>query len=118
VITPSPLLPLSSGMGPTASVKGKQGELTARAMVLRSGNETLAIVALDLLGFPSVLGNRARALVPRIPADHILIGSTHTHSAPDCYAFPDGHGGHTGSPPRVAPRGTAKLAVFPDYVRS
>src|SRR5205085_7097302 len=26
----------------------------------------------------------------------ILIGSTHTHSAPDCYAFPDGKGGHTG----------------------
>ena len=26
--------------------------------------------------------------VPRIPADNILIGSTHTHSAPDCYGFP------------------------------
>src|SRR5690606_20130991 len=25
-----------------------------------------------------------------------LIASTHTHSAPDCYAFPDGQGGHTG----------------------
>ena len=34
--------------------------------------------------------------VSRIPGDHILIGSTHTHSAPDCYAFPDGKGGHTG----------------------
>ena len=27
----------------------------------------------------------------------ILIGSTHTHSAPDCYAMPNGRGGHTGS---------------------
>ena len=52
--------------------------------------------ALDLLGFPSVLGDRVRAKVSRIPAQNILIGSTHTHSAPDCYAFPDGKGGHTG----------------------
>ena len=97
IITPKPLLPLSGGMGPTSPVKGKQGELTVRAMVLRSGDETLAVVGLDLLGFPSVLGDRARVLAPRIPADHILIGSTHTHSAPDCYALPDGAGGHTGS---------------------
>jgi hypothetical protein len=34
--------------------------------------------------------------VSRIPAENIVIGSTHTHSAPDCYAFPDGKGGHTG----------------------
>ena len=53
-------------------------------------------MALDLLGFPSVLGDRVRAKVDRIPAANILIGSTHTHSAPDCYAFPDGQGGHTG----------------------
>ena len=33
---------------------------------------------------------------PEFRADNILIGSTHTHSAPDCYAFPDGKGGHTG----------------------
>src|SRR5262249_12746600 len=48
------------------------------------------------LGFPSVLGDRVRKLVPRIPAANIVIGSTHSHSAPDCYAFPDGRGGHTG----------------------
>ena len=53
-------------------------------------------MSLDLLGFPSVLGDRVRAKVSRIPAENILIGSTHTHSAPDCYAFPDGKGGHTG----------------------
>jgi hypothetical protein len=57
---------------------------------------SVGVVALDLLGFPSALGDRVRAKVPRIPAANILIGSTHTHSAPDCYAFPDGKGGHTG----------------------
>ena len=97
IITPEPLLPLSGGMGPGSPVKGKQGDLTARALVLRSGSETIAIVSLDLLGFPSVLGDRARKLVPRLPGERILIGSTHTHSGPDSYAYPDGKGGHTGS---------------------
>ncbi len=97
VITPDPLLPVSGGMGPTSPASEKRGELTARAMVLRRGDVRVAVVSVDLLGFPSVLCDRARALVPRIPAENILIGSTHTHSAPDCYAFPDGRGGHTGN---------------------
>jgi len=83
-------------MGIPQPAREKRGELTARALVLRKGDVSVAIVALDLLGFPSVLGDRVRAKVSRIPANHILIGSTHTHSAPDCYAFPDGKGGHTG----------------------
>ena len=99
IITPDPLLPVSGGMGPTGPATRKMGDLTARALVLRSGSETVAIASVDLLGFPSVLGNRARALVTGIPADRILIGATHTHSAPDVYAFPDGKGGHTGSLP-------------------
>jgi hypothetical protein len=97
IITPDPLLPVSGGMGTPSPAKSKQGELTARAMVFRAGSETVAVVSLDLLGFPAVLGNRARAMVPRLAADRILIGSTHTHSAPDCYAYPNGKGGHTGS---------------------
>ena len=95
-ITPDPLLPVSGGMGPTAPVTEKRGDLTARAIVLQRGEVRVAIVSLDLLGFPSVLCDRVRAAVPRVPKENILIGSTHTHSAPDCYAFPDGQGGHTG----------------------
>lgn len=97
IITPDPLLPVSGGLGPTSPVTEKRGELTARAVVLQQGDTTVAIVSLDLLGFPSVLGNRVRAKVPRIPAENILIGATHGHSSPDCYAFPDGRGGHTGN---------------------
>jgi hypothetical protein len=96
VITPNPLLPVSGGMGKPRPTKEKRGELTARALVFRKGDVAVAVVALDLLGFPSVLGDRVRAKVSRIPASNILIASTHTHSAPDCYAFPDGLGGHTG----------------------
>jgi hypothetical protein len=96
VITPDPLLPVSGGLGLPKPTKEKRGELTARAIVFRQGQVTVAVVALDLLGFPSVLCDRVRARVPRVPAANILIASTHTHSAPDCYAFPDGKGGHTG----------------------
>ncbi|QEH37006.1 hypothetical protein OJF2_55910 [Aquisphaera giovannonii] len=95
-ITPAPLLPVSGGMGAPRPASEKRGELVARAVVFRRGDVSVAVVSLDLLGFPSVLGDRVRAKVPRIPAANILIGSTHTHSAPDCYAFPDGRGGHTG----------------------
>jgi hypothetical protein len=96
VITPDPLLPVSGGMGIPNPAREKRGEITARAIVFQKADVSLAVVSLDLLGFPSVLGDRVRAKVSRIPAQNILIGSTHTHSAPDCYAFPDGKGGHTG----------------------
>jgi hypothetical protein len=96
VITPDPLLPVSGGLGPTRPVKEKRGELTARAIVFRRENVSVAVVSIDALGFPSVLANRVRARVPRIEGRNILIGATHTHSAPCCYAFPDGSGGHTG----------------------
>jgi hypothetical protein len=94
-ITPDPLLPVSGGMGRPNPTKEKRGELTARAIVFRQRDVSVAVVALDLLGFPSVLGDRVRAKVKDIPPANILIASTHTHSAPDCYAFPDGKGGHT-----------------------
>lgn len=95
-ITPAKMLPVSGGMGIPKPTTAKKGELTARALVVRKGDTTIAVVALDLLGFPSVLGDRVRAKVPRIPGKNIMVASTHTHSAPDCYGFPDGRGGHTG----------------------
>jgi hypothetical protein len=97
IITPNPLLPVSGGLGPTTPAREKRGELNARAIVLRQGDVSLAIVSLDVLGFPSVLANRIRAKVSRLNAKNVLVGSSHTHSAPDCYAFPNGRGGHTGS---------------------
>lgn len=96
IITPDPPLPVSGGFGPTKPASEKRGELTARALVVRKGDTTVGVIVLDTLGFPSVLGDRVRAKVKRIPPENILISATHTHSAPDCYAFPDGRGGHTG----------------------
>ena len=89
VITPETLLPVSGGVGVPRPTKETKGDLTARALVVKNGETSVAIVQLDLLGFPSVLANRVREKVDRIPAENILIGSTHTHSAPDCYGFAD-----------------------------
>ncbi|MBU6401025.1 MAG: hypothetical protein KGS61_11950, partial [Verrucomicrobia bacterium] len=92
VVTPDPLLPVSGGVGPSHPTTRKEGDLTVRALVLEQGDTRVAIVGADFLGFPSVLGNRVRAEVHGIPGTNILIGATHTHSAPDCYGFPDAQG--------------------------
>jgi hypothetical protein len=92
-VTPDPLLPVSGGMGPSRPVTRKEGDLNVRALVLAQDQTQVAIVSADFLGFPSILGNRVRAKVRGIPAENILIGATHTHSAPDCYGFPDEKGG-------------------------
>ena len=94
-VNPDPLLPVSGGVGPSHAATRREGDLTVRALVLEQEGTRVAIVSADFLGFPSVLGNRVRAAVKEIPAQNILIGATHTHSAPDCYGFPDGAGGTT-----------------------
>jgi hypothetical protein len=92
-VNPDPLLPVSGGVGPSHAVRERKGDLTVRALVLKEGDTSVAIVSADFLGFPAALGNRVRAAIKEIPAQNILIGATHTHSAPDCYGFPDGAGG-------------------------
>jgi hypothetical protein len=92
-VTPEPLLPVSGGVGPSHAATRKEGELTVRALVFEQESARVAIVSADFLGFPAVLGNRVRAAVKGIAPQNILIGATHTHSAPDCYGFPDGRGG-------------------------
>jgi len=98
VVTPDPLLPVVGGIGPSHAATRKEGDLTVRALVLEEGATRVAIVSSDFLGFPAVLGNRVRAAVQAIPAQNILIAATHTHSAPDCYGFPDGKGGTSSDP--------------------
>lgn len=92
VITPQPLLPVSGGVGSPNPVTMKKGDLFVRALVFEKNDKRVAIVSIDNLGWPAVLGNKSRALIKGIPPENILIGVTHTHSAPDAYAFPDENG--------------------------
>ncbi|MRI01203.1 hypothetical protein GH721_11740 [Kriegella sp. EG-1] len=94
-LTPNPLIAVSGGVGEPKAVTKNKGELSVRAMVFEKGSEKIAIVNIDNLGWPSTLGNKSRKLVKDIPFNNILIGATHTHSAPDAYAFPDVNGNHS-----------------------
>jgi len=89
IITPNPLLPVSGGIGVPKPTKEKKGDLFARAMVFQQGKTRFAIVNIDNLGWTSILGNKSRALIKGIAPENVLIGATHTHSAPDAYGFPD-----------------------------
>jgi len=92
IITPDPLIAVSGGIGTPKPVTKKQGNLFARALVLEKGDERVAIVSIDNIGWPAVLGDKSRALIKGINPEKVLIGVTHTHSAPDAYGFPDENG--------------------------
>ena len=92
IITPDPLLPVSGGVGQPNPVKEKKGDLYVRALVLEKDTTRIAIVSVDNLGWSSILGNKSRVLIKGIRPENVLIGCTHTHSAPDAYAFPDENG--------------------------
>ena len=101
-VTPDPLLPLVGGVGASQAATRKDGDLTVRAFVLDDGATRVAIVSTDFLGFPAVLGNQVRAAVKGIPPENILIGASHTHSAPDTYGFPDRNGSTSSDPKYLA----------------
>src|SRR5690606_37557034 len=98
----NPLLPVSGGVGTPHPAHIQHGNLTVRAMVFVRGNEKVAVVGIDNLGWPALLGDESRKLVPGIPPENILIGSTHTHSAPDAYGFPDEQGKSSADPGYLA----------------
>ena len=62
---------------------GVHDDLWARALVLKAGDQPLAIVSVDLLGFPYMYVQRVRELVKAVPGDDIIIAATHVHSGPD-----------------------------------
>lgn len=92
VITPDHLLPVSGGVGQPSQVTEKKGDLYARTLVFEKGTRRIAIVSIDNLGWPAVLGDKSRKMIKDIPPGNVIIGVTHTHSAPDAYAFPDQNG--------------------------
>ncbi len=95
-INPDHLIPISGGMGEPVMPTTYQGKLTVRAMVLEKGDTRIAIVGVDNIGWPAYLGNRSRKRIKGIAPENVMIGVTHTHSAPDAYGFPD-ENGNTGA---------------------
>jgi len=89
--TSTPVM-VSGGAGAPSPANIIQGKLTTRVLVIANGDTKLAIVSIDNIGVPMVVGNRIRALVPGIKPENILIGVTHTHSAPDAYGLADENG--------------------------
>jgi hypothetical protein len=62
--------------------------LHAKAVVLKQGDESCALVFCDLVGVPLSISDKARheaSAATRIPADHIAIMATHTHTGPLFY---------------------------------
>src|SRR6266540_3873038 len=65
-------------------------ELQARCLVLDDGKTRLAIAVCDSCMIPRELMDAAKQLIQRradIPADHVLISATHTHTAPACVSL-------------------------------
>ena len=61
--------------------------LTARAVVIKSGDQTLTIVGVDAMGVPGLVQDDIRKLVKSVPAESVMIAATHDHSAPDLYGM-------------------------------
>ena len=60
-------------------------ELHARCLVLDDGQTRLAFAVCDNVGIPREVFDTARKLIhdeTGLPADHVLMAATHTHSAP------------------------------------
>ena len=66
---------------------GKHDDIWARAVVLRSGETTVALVSLDLVGFFYNHVEKVRQQVQKQAASHgidyVLVASTHAHEGPD-----------------------------------
>lgn len=90
-ITPTGEVTLAGSPSPkkTSEVKTR---LYVRALVLASGEKKVAIVTLDTLKYPVDLVQKARASIEQatgIPAAHVIICASHTHSGPLWSYYPD-----------------------------
>lgn len=74
-----------AGAGPRRRARAIHGELWARALALRCGNNAAVLIVLDLLGVPyeHVRAVRRQLSSLGFPADQVVIACTRNHAAPD-----------------------------------
>lgn len=86
-VTPTKLPVLVNGGMLSRSVDKVNTRIHARALALADKKTTLVIVVVDSCMMPRPLLDAAKASAAKrtgVPADHLLISATHTHSAPSC----------------------------------
>lgn len=83
-ITPPAAIPMA-GYYSERGAKGVHDELFAKAIVLRVGDHTAALVSLDLISTPRSLVEYARREIERVagvPGAAVMISATHSHTGP------------------------------------
>ena len=83
-LTPEPGTPMA-GYYSTRLSTGMHDPLLAKAIVIESGGVKAALVSCDLIALHAELIDAARAAAEKatgIPARHIMIGATHSHTGP------------------------------------
>lgn len=83
-ITPHVGIPMA-GYYSRRESEGVSDDIYAKAAVLDDGKAKVAMVVCDLIGLPRSVVLEARRLVEKqtgIPANHVMISATHTHTAP------------------------------------
>ncbi len=84
VITPPQGAPMA-GYYSARGADGVHDDLMAKALVLDDGKIRVALISLDLISTSRGIVEEARAAIEKrtgIPAGHVLISATHTHTGP------------------------------------
>lgn len=83
-ITPSLTRPVYiAGYANNRIAESVHDDLWARALVLDDGRTRAAVVVCDLIGLSNYRVREIRKAIRAVPADHVLIATTHVHSGPD-----------------------------------
>lgn len=84
-ITPPMGIPMA-GYYHARGADGVLDPLFAKAMVIESGGQRAAVVALDIISVTRAITDQARAAIEKatgIPGAHVLISATHAHTGPE-----------------------------------
>lgn len=84
VITPRAGMPMA-GYYSMRLLQGVHDDLHAKAIVIASGDQKVALVACDLIGIPPAVIEDARKLIQsdtHMPGKNVMISATHSHTGP------------------------------------